>query len=137
MVRLVKQVPDAAATLLPFWLESDQLGVMILLPKEETTSIVSVCLKEGYEEILYTSKTLEPAKTPCPSPSLRYLAFFSTSGLSLLDIDKGGVQLLVPSGDVDGELRFGKDLIFVEGGNAAYCVELKDFKDERVPIPSL
>lgn len=137
VVRLLKQVPDATATLLPFWLEPDQLGVMIISPKEKTTSIISLCLKEMVEEILYTSKTLEPARTPCPSPSLRYLAFFRTSGLSLLDVDKGGVQLLLPAGRVDGELRFGKDLIFVEGGNAAYCIELKNFKDERVPIPSL
>jgi hypothetical protein len=137
VVRLLKQVSDAAATLLPFWLEQDQLGVMIISPKEETTMIVAICLKEKDEEVLYTSKQLEPARTPCPSPSLRYLAFFRTSGLSLLDIDKGDVQQLVPEGRVDGELRFGNDIIFVEGGGAAHGVELKDFKDERVPIPSL
>jgi hypothetical protein len=137
VVRLLKQVSDATATLLPFWLEQDQLGVMIISPKEETTMIVAICLKEKDEEILYTSKQLEPARTPCPSPSLRYLAFFRTSGLSLLDIDKGHVQQLVPEGRVDGELRFGNDIIFVEGGGAAHGVELKEFKDERVPVPSL
>jgi len=110
---------------------------MIISPKEESTSIISFYLKESDEEILYESKVLEPARTPCPSPSLRYLAFFRTSGLSLLDRDKGGVQLLAPAGRVDGELRFGKDRILVEGGDAAYWIKLKNFKDERVPLPSL
>jgi hypothetical protein len=137
VVNLLKQVPDAKATLLPFWIEPDQLGAMIISPKEESTSIISFYLKERDEEILYESKVLEPARTPCPSPFLRYLAFFRTSGLSLLDMDKGGVQLLAPAEQVEGELRFGKDLIFIEGGNAAYCIELKNFKDERVPLPSL
>jgi hypothetical protein len=137
MVRLVKQVPDVAATLLPFWLEPDQVGVMIISPAQGSTSIVSICLKEMFEQNLYDAETLEPARTPCASPSLRYLAFFRTSGLSLLDMDKGDVRLLVPSGQVDGELRFGKNIIFIEGGSAAHCVELKNLKDERIPIPSL
>jgi hypothetical protein len=137
VVDLLKQVSDATATLLPFWIEPDQLGTMIISPKEESTSIISFNLKESDEEILYESKVLEPARTPCPSPFMRYLAFFRTSGLSLLDRDRGGVQMLVPAGWVDGELRFGKDRIFVEGGDAAYCIELKKFKDERVPLPNL
>ena len=136
-VRLLKHVPDAAAVILPFWLGSERLGAKIVSPKERSTYIIAVGIRGGEEEILYQSGELEPPRRPCPSPSLRYLAFFRTSGLALLDMDEERIESLLPAGRVDGELRFGKELFFVEGGSAAHCIELKNLRDERLPPPSL
>ena len=136
-IRLLKQIPDSTAIILPFWLGSERLGAKIISSKERSTYIIAFGTRGGGEEILYQSKEVEPVRCPCPSPSLRYLAFFRTSGLALLDMDEERIQSLLPAGRVDGGLRFGKELIFVEGGGVAHCIELKGLKDERLPPPSL
>ena len=115
----------------------EAIGAKIISPKERSTYIIAFGTEAGEEEILYQSGELEPLRHPCPSPSLRYLAFFRTSGLALLDMDEERIESLLPAGRVDGELRFGNELIFVEGCNTAHCIELKNFKDERLPPPSL
>ena len=136
VVTLLRRVPDAQAKVIPFWLEADQLGAMIISPEQGTTCILSLPLDDSGEEVLYQSAELEPARMPAVSPSRRYVAFFSNKGLALMDRDESSLISLLPPGQVEGTPVFRKKAIVVHGEDAVHFIVLENFNDERLPLPS-
>ncbi len=134
LVHLLKRVPDPHAMALPFWLGSTELGVLILSPDGNKSTLLSFGLKGAEEETLYQTDGLLAPVTPVVSNSGRYIAFFNSSELVLFDRDQ---RVLLPLNEPLPEgatLEFGKQHIVVTSESSMHSIDLLNFKDVRAGL---
>ncbi len=120
--------------ILPFWLDSTELGVLILSPGGNKSTLLSFGLKGTEEETLYQADGLLAPVTPVVSPSGRFIAFFNRSGLVLFDRDQRELLPLNEPLPEGATLAFGKQHIVVASETSVHSIDLLNFEDVRAGL---